>query len=217
MRSETMDIFIEDMGEPTTFQPVPEEAFRRYRGILPDVLLEYWQDIGWSGFADGRFWVTNPEEYDHLAEMWLQDTPFEQLDRYHVIARTAFGELYLWGERTHQKFTLCCPLHGIIALEQEVKSVDPNKNAAIKAFFLMASKKKFDIEAEDDQMLFEQALKKLGPLKPDEVYGFEPAIVAGGRIRLSHLARLNMDIHLTILRQMAAPSVPFAGVDVKID
>ena len=141
MRSEDFECFIEDMGEPTTFQPVPQEAFERYRGVLPDVLLEYWQDVGWSGFADGRLWITNPEEYDYLAEMWLQDTPFEQLDRYYVIARSAFGKLYLWGERARCIVTLNCPLHGIIALEREVKSVESDKDIAVACFFAGATKK----------------------------------------------------------------------------
>ena len=60
-------------------------------------------------------------------------------------------------------------------------------------------------------------MKKLRPLGPDELYGFEPAIVFGGRIKLNNLAKLNLHIHLTILREMEAPCVPFAGVDVKLD
>ncbi|MEL7614710.1 DUF2169 domain-containing protein [Vreelandella titanicae] len=68
-----------------------------------------------------------------------------------------------------------------------------------------------------EKPLFTQALKKLGPLRPDEVYGFEPALVAGGEWSVNNLAKLNLDIHLTILRQMAPPEIPFSGVKVDID
>jgi hypothetical protein len=43
------------------------------------------------------------------------------------------------------------------------------------------------------------------------MYGFEPALVAGGRMALEHLKKVNLDVHLTILRQLAPPKIPFAG------
>ncbi len=52
MRSEAMEIFAENLGEPTHFRPVQADEVERYRGVLPDKLLEYWQEFGWSGFAD---------------------------------------------------------------------------------------------------------------------------------------------------------------------
>jgi hypothetical protein len=59
--------------------------------------------------------------------------------------------------------------------------------------------------------LFERALHTLGPLSSTEMYGFEPALVAGGRMALEHLKKVNLDVHLTILRQLAPPKIPFAG------
>ena len=61
--------------------------------------------------------------------------------------------------------------------------------------------------------MFEQALKKLGPLAPDELYGFEPALVAGGSLRVENLEKLNMLAHLSVLRELAEPSIPFADMD----
>lgn len=31
---------------------------------------------------------------------WLEGTKFERIDTYHLIARSAFGDRYLWGEKT---------------------------------------------------------------------------------------------------------------------
>jgi len=59
----------------------------------------------------------------------------------------------------------------------------------------------------NDKPLFEQALKKLGPLAVDEVYGFEPILAAGGTLMVDNLAKLDLNIHLTILRQMAEPKL----------
>lgn len=58
------------------------------------------------------------------------------------------------------------------------------------------------------------ALGNLGPLAPDEMYGFEPALVAGGKMRLENLRKVKLDQHLTILRQLAAPTMPFSNIDI---
>ncbi|CZF86960.1 GAD-like domain-containing protein [Grimontia marina] len=217
MRDEYLELFIEGLGEPTQYRPVSQAELSAYRGILPDKLLEYWQEIGWSGFADGLFWLVNPIDYDHLVEMWLEDTPFTDIDRYRTIGRNAFGKMYLWGERTHQTITLNCPMHAIIALESEVREVEEDTELAVQVFLSNIDSEISDIEDLNDKPLFPQALKKLGPLKPDEVYGFEPALIAGGNLSVDNLAILNLDIHLTILRQLGAPQIPFAGVNVNID
>ncbi|QJQ01665.1 hypothetical protein C798_15890 [Herbaspirillum rubrisubalbicans Os34] len=59
------------------------------------------------------------------------------------------------------------------------------------------------------------ARSKLGPLEPHEIYGFEPAIVLGGKIRLENLAKVNANVHLTILRQFAEPELPLSGIDIE--
>lgn len=46
------------------------------------------------------------------------------------------------------------------------------------------------------------------------MYGFEPALVAGGKATLDHLAKVKIDQHLTLLCQFAAPTVPLSNVDI---
>lgn len=67
------------------------------------------------------------------------------------------------------------------------------------------------MDDEGGKPLFARARMLLGPLESDEMYGFEPALVAGGRMRLENLRRLKLDQHLSILRQIAAPVMPFSG------
>lgn len=209
MRDENLELFIEELGEPNHYRAVTQAEIGRYRGVLPDKLLEYWKDIGWSSFSDGLFWLVNPADYDHLVEMWLEGTSFPEIDRYRVFARTAFGVLHVWGERSNRTFVIHCPMHAIIAVKSKVKKIENDSELAVQSFFAMSDRERFDIEDVNAKPLFLQALKKLGPLKPDEVYGFEPALVAGGKLSVDCLAVLNLDIHLTILRQFAAPNIPF--------
>lgn len=66
------------------------------------LLLSIWRDEGWAGYGNGRFWLVNPDEYEHIKDAWLEETPLANLDTFHVIARSAFGDLYLCGEKQVQ-------------------------------------------------------------------------------------------------------------------
>ena len=46
---------LEKMGPAFDRRDVPASSIERYRGKLPDQLLTYWQEHGWSGYADGLF------------------------------------------------------------------------------------------------------------------------------------------------------------------
>ncbi|WP_244652027.1 T6SS immunity protein Tdi1 domain-containing protein [Pseudomonas viridiflava] len=45
-------------------------------------------------------------------------------------------------------------------------------------------------------------MKKLGPLNESEVYGFQPPLFLGGAPCLENIVKCDLDVHLTILRQL---------------
>ncbi|WP_416885664.1 GAD-like domain-containing protein, partial [Marinospirillum sp.] len=106
-----MNRFEEDFLDYAGFGPamqskvVPADKIARFRGKLPDKLLEYWQTYGWCGYAKGLFWTVDPDEWEPALEAWIGDTPFMEQDEYYVIARSAFGELYLWGRESGDSLT----------------------------------------------------------------------------------------------------------------
>ena len=214
MRDEDFDLFIEEMGEPTYHEEVPRELIERYRGVLPDKLLEYWRDEGWCGYGHGRLWFVNPDAYADIVRMWLEGTVFEQIDRYHAILRTGFGALFVWGESNNQPFVIDCPCHSIVAEESRLRRRDEDAEFALQVFIGSLDDEDVEIEDPDGQPLFERARRALGELGPDELYGFEPALVMGGKARLENLQRMKAHQHLMILREFAAPSVPFSGVNL---
>nr|BFE94926.1 hypothetical protein GCM10020185_54620 [Pseudomonas brassicacearum subsp. brassicacearum] len=55
MRDEDFQYFISVMGEATSHRHVPDSQIAKYRGVLPEALLDYWQDEGWCGYANGLF------------------------------------------------------------------------------------------------------------------------------------------------------------------
>lgn len=215
MRDEDFEVFIEEFGEATQRANVPETAIEKWHGKLPDKLLSYWKEEGWCSYANGLFWTVDPDEYEDLIDEWLEDTKLEQLDSFHVIARSAFGDLYACGEKTGRSVTVACPLNKISALPKGLK---PKKkedlDLSICAFFSSSNKSRFNLKDEGGKPLFDRAVERLGKLAPDEMYGFEPALVLGGPMRLENLFKVKIDVHLTILRQLAAPTLPFTNLDI---
>lgn len=215
MRDETFQCFIDEIGEATHRREVPAEAFARWQGKLPDQLLQYWRDEGWSGYGSGAFWVVDPDEYEDLVDEWLSDTPLEQIDAFHAFARSAFGDLYLCGERSGCSATIHCPLNAISAPRSGLEPKSPEDlDGSIQTFFLLGSIEWNEFKDVNGSPLFHRAIARLGTLAEDEMYGFEPALVAGGKPTLDHLVKVKLDQHLTLLRQFAAPSMPFSNIDI---
>ncbi|MFK3941463.1 GAD-like domain-containing protein [Pseudomonas monteilii] len=203
---EAISLFIEEMGNPTSHKSVPSTAIEHYRTKLPGRLLNYWEDYGWSAHAGGIFWIVNPAEYEGVVRSWLEGTAFEARDIYHVIARTAFGCLYLWGEKTGYSLDIHTSLSRYSA--HELGTTEDSLNRQSQVLFMHPS-----IESSDFLGLFSRARKKLGPLKSDEMYGFVPALMLGGSEALENLEKVNIIEHLTFLSQLS-PLEPFTLSDL---
>jgi len=214
MRDEDFEYFISKFDEATFRQAVPQAAIEEWKDRLPQQLMDYWRTEGWCAYKNGLFWTVNPSDYEDLVDEWLEGTPLEDLDAFHVVARTAFGELHLCGEVSGTAVVINCATHAAFVLKQELRRKSPETLALeIRCMFTGANPSDMDLKAEDKQPLFERALRLLGPLEPDEMYGFEPALILGGRMRLENLARVKLDPHLTILRQFAPLRLPYSGND----
>lgn len=188
--------FLEKFGSPVDRQEVPASSIERYRGKLPNQLLEYWAEHGWCGYGDGIFWIVNPQEYEGVVASWLEGTEFEKRDTYHLIARGAFGDLYLWGEKTGFSLKITsvfsrCVIHDFEPTPEQMDR---------KLQDFIVSRK---VDSNDVEDLFKAARKKLGTLRHDEIYGFVPALMLGGSASLDHVEKLKAVEHLILLSQLA--------------
>ena len=203
-----MDQFMEnflgfkEFGPPIATRDVPPEKIEKFRGKLPDKLLEYWQVYGWCGYAKGLLWTVDPDEWEHVLDAWIGDTPFMERDAYYVIARSAFGELILWGTNTGQSLKIVTPYGWAFPdFEPEVfRKRGPDRS--IQLFFSASSRESYDFDDLNDKPLFERALAKLGPLDHDTMYGFVPALALGGQETVDNLQKLDAHVHLEILSQL---------------
>ena len=202
MRDEFIQSFIDNLGEANSHRRVPESSIDKYRSVLPDALLGYWREEGWCSYANGLFWIVDPEPYKATLDIWLQGSGLAEIDNYHVIARDAFGSLYAWGERYQRKITVSSLAGGIVALKNQLQKPNPQPDRALGIFLGSTSRESLDFEDNQGKPLFKRALAKLGPVGEDEMYAFEPALCIGGKADLEHMVKLNMDVHLMILDQL---------------
>lgn len=193
---EDFEYFLEKMGPAIETREVPPSSIERYLGKLPDQLLGYWAEYGWCGYADGLFWTVNPQDYEPALEAWIGDTPFLEQDTYHVVARSAFGELYLWGEKSGNSLDVFAP--GSFCTSQPFTLTGDQMDFGLRVFFGSVSREENDFEG-----IFTAALRKLGRLRQNETYGFVPALALGGAATVNHLQKMDAVAHLVLLAQLA--------------
>jgi hypothetical protein len=211
-RSEEIELFIEEFGEANFRESVTEESIAKWKNKLPDRLLKYWSQEGWASYSDGLFWFVNPKLYEDIVPLWLDSTPYEGIDKYHVIARTAFGELILWGENNNRRFTIHPVLHSIWGARKKLlKKTDAV--ISLESFMALAQRTTYDLEDNSGQLLFARAVRKLGMLACNEIYAFEPALILGGDIKLENLVKVDLFVHNDLLRSLAPPKMPMLEID----
>ncbi|CAI3807394.1 hypothetical protein GLGCALEP_04637 [Pseudomonas sp. MM221] len=200
---EAFSIFTDSMGQPMHRQEAPLSSIDRYQGKLPDQLLKYWKEHGWCGYADGLFWTVNPQEYEGVVASWIDGTNLATRDTYHLIARSAFGDLYLFGERTGFSLKIVAHLAHYAGKDRKISNLDKH----VQNFFVMR-----DRDIDDFDNLFNPIKDKLGTLSHDEMYGFVPALTFGGPCDLDHLEKVKAVEHLLLLSQIC-PLEPYSFSD----
>ena len=74
-------------------QDIKQELLQRYKTILPDELIEIWEDNGLARLMGGYLKVVNPEDYQEL----LKETYFRGNISVPILV-TAFGDIVTFGE-----------------------------------------------------------------------------------------------------------------------
>ena len=191
--------------EPSIYEKsVPEESIEKYRGKVPETLINYWKEYGWCGYGEGIFWTVNPDEYKEVVEEWLKDTPFESLDKYHLIAIGAFGEMILWGEETGNSLSITA-CSGMIFPTDKSRFIEGRSDGLdflIRASFSGLEKSYMDVKDDNRKFMFEKVKTLLGILKPGEIYGFSPSLMMGGNASIYNIRKVNAAGHLLFLASL---------------
>lgn len=201
MTDEDFLYFLNAFGPQIERREVPPSRIERYLTRLPNKMLEYWQEFGWAGYAEGLFWIVNPQEYEAILDEWLSGSVFEARDTFHVIAMGAFGELYVWGELFGYCFSIAPP-ESCLVPQTNFSEPSRDMDFDIRCFFLARER-----AHEDTYELFTEAYSRLGKLKFGENYGFRLAPILGGAIDANNLEKVSSVEYLTFLAQLEELSI----------
>ncbi len=194
--------FLEESEAPTRYEDVDSATVSKYRGKLPDQLLNYWKKYGFCGFKGGLFSIVNPAQYEHALQSWTGDTPIAEEDAYYVIARSGFGDLFLWGEKNGDRWTINPVNSWIIQRDGDKELIASGEiDKAIGLFFSSKTLSRVGEVDSAGNPLFARAIAKLGPLASDEMFTFILPPFLGGARTLENISKVNVHVQLDLLAQ----------------
>jgi hypothetical protein len=156
-----------------------------YRSVLPEEILQIWDELGFGSFLNGYLKIVNPNNFRGTLKKGFELYD----DKSSVLFATAMGDLLV----LHNDFLYFLDFrHGnfeVIA-----------KN--MKFFFQDI----FDENYLAEELKWEHFLtakEKLGDLAFDECFGYEPLLVAGGVEKVSNLRKVKLIEHINLITQFA--------------
>lgn len=182
---------------------VPEEYFTRFQDVFPWSFLYVWRRFGFEGFGEGRFWITDPLQWQPVVDAWLDgvEIPFED-QRWYCVARTAMGSMSLWGEKSGPALEVM-PVRGQIHpsfLDERGMSDPLLRDRAGCIVFANPLEDNFFDEVSQKPVV-DVVVGRLGAVSADEVFGFVPAFFFTGRMEAQLVTIENAEAHLIFLAE----------------
>jgi hypothetical protein len=196
--SKHFQYLVEKNGIPENPVFLESDFFETYHGRLPASLLDFWNSLGLGEWFGGLLRFVDPRDYSPILALWFSaDKDFSHKNT-HVIARNAFGDLYIWNEKYMRVKidSAASTMSGSYLFQPE---------EAAKAEIVVASTfmtvKPTDEFDENDKPMFKRCVGSLGPVAEDEIYGFKLPLALGGARNIGNIAKLKTKEHLMILAQ----------------
>ena len=182
---------------------VGEEHVERFSGVLPESVLYVWRRFGFDGFADGRFWITDPLVWAPVVDAWVEGTalPFPD-QRWWCLNRTAMGDMQLWGEISGPALDVD-PILGTLrpSAGDARRMSDPVKRERMGCTVFTSPLKDLFEDEVSGRLVVDEAIERLGPVGEGQVYGFTPAYCFTGRMEARLLGVEDAIAHLVFLAQ----------------
>jgi hypothetical protein len=161
-----------------------DDWISRYRGRLPDPLLDLWREAGWCSYGNGMLWVVDPAQLSDVIEDWDDSGAEPPL----AFLRTSFGHVYFWRDGS------------VWSLDVHRGSLSRVTENIALMFTLLG-----DPEIRTKmlrQPLHEEMVARLGRPERDECFAFVPALALGGSGAPETVQRVRMREQLGILAQL---------------
>ena len=179
------------------------EHVERFSGVLPESVLYVWRRFGFDGFADGRFWITDPLVWAPVVDAWVEGTalPFPD-QKWWCLNRTAMGDMQLWGEISGPALDVDPILGTLRPSAGDAADMDKFVMRERMGCLTFTSPLKDSFEDEvSGRLVVDEAIERLGPVGEGQVYGFTPAYCFTGRMEARLLGVEDAIAHLVFLAQ----------------
>ncbi|MEU7587741.1 GAD-like domain-containing protein [Micromonospora sp. NPDC049230] len=194
----------ENWGPPTRSEPVGADRLAQYAGVVPDLLLACWREYGFAGFADGSFWLCDPDVWQPAVDAWTDGLVLPREDRWIAVSRSAFGDVEVWGQQTGSRLTITAQYGWVVPSGRSGRELsDDARNDLLYALLMCQDRRSVDLHGADREPLFERILALRGPVGPDTIYGFVPALGLGGALRPERAEIFDGPVHLELLAEIS--------------
>lgn len=206
MADEYFEYFLTKLPLSIAGPACTDEHVRAYTGVVPDCLISYWREYGFSGFGNGTAWLVDPIEWKLTTDEVLLDTiehPRLGKDAQYIpFIRSAFGKVWFWTPGYGISLSVD-PVRGTMFFQLPARKLTPaGFERSMQAFFTTADSDVFDFRDNNDQGMFDRVYEHLGALRSDELYGFAPGLLIGGAaiVEATHLFQIH--VHMALLRSV---------------
>jgi len=202
---EDFELFLTKLPSP----PGPactDEHVKSYTGLVPDCLISYWQEFGFSGFGNGTAWLVDPIEWKVTTEEVLLDRvqhPRLGADAQYIpFVRSAFGKVWFWTPG-YGISLIVDPARGVLFVKPPARKLSPSGfERAMLSFFGASIMERFEFFDKNEEPMFERTHQHLGDLRFDELYGFAPGLLVGGAAILEATQLFQIHVHMALLRSV---------------
>lgn len=171
------------------------ETINKYKGRLPDELLNIWNIMGYGIYENGFIQLVNPDDYDFV---------FKYIDKLLepsiVFAITAMGDLLIW--EGNKNWTIA-PNEGNRVKQIDVRKCKSRVIGEIDFVFDILLGDDYGISGKNffDSKPYLDIKDKLPTLEYGQCYGYVPALALGGRVSNKNLQVVDAKTYIDIIGQ----------------
>ena len=164
---------------------IPTEIIEKYKGQVPDEIIEIWKNYGLGSFMNGYMKVINPDDYKELVE----ETYFRGKESIPLFT-TAFADVITWQENEYI---------GIVLYRLEDFEI---MASGMDFFFSDIYTEKNFTDKYFDLNLYEKAVKRYGELEYNQSFCFVPLLGLGGKKSIDNLDKGDTLTHIYLITEL---------------
>ena len=175
---------VDKYGPPVGDGPIGAAEAERYRGRVPDALVDFWLEYGRGSWRDGLFWLCDPEPLMPIIRELFRNDPEFDSELMVPYFRDAFGDISAWHPKM-KLVSISMNLGEVGTTDITVQVIDGQRpfddNMAVASPVAGAL---FHDDGWEDAVegtpVFDAVLARLGPIDADQVYVMTPHFLLGG-------------------------------------